>query len=185
MIPNKTLSDLHAAIVWSWKAALEGTYPTTDHLGNPITKGHGELRWRRAGQPLCMREPRFRMAFMGFKSDLAYDKITFKFHTYDQRVCCMHCKAVKSGPGPLYTDTGLDAAWRQHPRTTQEYLADHNADLEVLTQIPGWCLALNSLTHIVVYVPPPFCSTLIVNLGPTSSITHNQFKSPPQPKTPV
>ena len=101
------------------------------------------MRHRRLGQPLCTREPLFCLAFVGFKSDLAYDKMTFKFNTYDQRLCCMHCKAVKSGPGPLYTEIGTASAWRAEPRTTQSYLLEHNSDLEVLTQIPGWCLALH------------------------------------------
>ena len=145
IIPGKTLHDVHRAIVWSWQAAFDGRYPSVDHLGQQITQLHGHLRHQRVGNALCCREPRFCIAFVGFKSDLQYDKVTFGFNTYDQRLCCMHCKAVKNGPGPLYTETGPGSAWRAQPRTTESYLQTQrdNGAVQVLTQIPGWCLALH------------------------------------------
>eukprot|EP00969_Alexandrium_andersonii_P088432 3900011-Alexandrium_andersonii.AAC.1 len=53
------------------------------------------------------------------------------------------CRADKVNPDLLYTYTGMDAPWRGHPRTTAQYLASHDGDLEELCKVPGWCLALH------------------------------------------
>lgn len=101
------------------------------------------MRYARRGQPLCSGEPRYRLALVAFKSDLQYDKLTFKFNSYDQNACCKDCKAHKTQEGLLYTQIGPNAAWRGHPRTTAEYLAQQNADMQGLVSIPGWCLELH------------------------------------------
>lgn len=154
VIPNKTLKDCHRVLVWMFEHALEGKYALKDHLKQDITRQHGELRYHRRGRALCQGEARYRIAFVGFKADLQYEKITFKFNTYDQNECCKDCFVVKARPTrrkPLYTHTGPNAPWRGRRRTTQGYLARHNHDLEVLTGIPGWCLALHrgDLMHLM------------------------------------
>lgn len=142
VVPGVTLQDAHSALRWMFQCGLDGVYATNDHLGRPITKAHGELRFSRRGQPLCLQEPRFRIAFTGFKADLQYEKITFKFHSYDQLYLCRNCRAHKTDPALLYTNTGEGAPWRLHPRTTQEYFDEAN-NLDQLVLIPGWCLEMH------------------------------------------
>ena len=142
LLPGRTFEDVHRAIVWGWKAALAGTYPVEDHLGRPLTQAVGRLRFERRGRALRMSHPLLRMAFVGVKSDLQYDKQTFGFHSYDQRELCKDCFAVKYGEGCLYTEVGPDAAWRASSRTDEQYFAS-KPSREPLTEIPGWTLKLH------------------------------------------
>ena len=142
LLPGRTVEDVLRAIVRGWKAALAGTYPAEDHLGRPLTQAAGRLRFERRGRALCMSDPLLRMAFVGVKSDLQYDKQTFGFHSYDQRELCKDCFAVKYGEGCLYTEVGPDAAWRASSRTDEQYFASR-PNREPLTEIPGWTLKLH------------------------------------------
>ena len=143
IIPEKTLQDAHSAIRWMWAEALAGQYATVDHLGRAITVEHGKRRWARRGTPLCSTEPRFRIAFVGLKADLQYEKLTLNFRSYDQHEMCRDCGAHKMDPARLYTEIGPAARWRELLRTDQEFLRDQGEKLCELCLIPGWTRSLH------------------------------------------
>ena len=141
IIPGKTLQDMHTAITWGFEWGLEGRFATHDHLKRPITPAHGKRRYERRGKLLTQQG--HRMACSAMKMDLQYEKVTFKFHTYDEVSCCKNCKVVKRPPGVLLTEIGPDAGWRPDMRTNEEYLAEIGAGRDDLTKIPGWHLGLH------------------------------------------
>ena len=67
VVPDKTYRDVEKAIAWSWRAALEGVWPSHNHLGEPLQLVDGDLRHHNIGKPLCAFEPRYRLAFVGTK----------------------------------------------------------------------------------------------------------------------
>ena len=74
------------------------------------------------------------------KADLQFEKVVFRFQTYDQNEMCRECHAHKLVLSKIYTDIGPNARWRPHKRTEAEYLARmlKLGHLSKLTSIPGW-----------------------------------------------
>ena len=105
------------------EALLAGTWPDKNHLGASPEDVHGSYRFNSIGKPLCPWEPQLRAAFIGVKADLQFEKVTFRFETYDQLKMCRECKAHKTDVNKLYTEVGATASWRSAPRTQAEYLA--------------------------------------------------------------
>ena len=52
VVPGKTLQDIHRAVRWMWDNALSGKWATEDHLGRPLGREHGAIRYNRRGLPL-------------------------------------------------------------------------------------------------------------------------------------
>ena len=105
------------------EALLAGTWPDKNHLGASLEDVHGSYRFNSIGKPLCPWEPQLRAAFIGVKADLQFEKVTFRFETYDQLKMCRECKAHKKNVDKLYTRVGPTAPWRSTPRTEADYLA--------------------------------------------------------------
>eukprot|EP00969_Alexandrium_andersonii_P293613 12977970-Alexandrium_andersonii.AAC.3 len=90
---GSTLDDLHRAVRFQWECALNGKWPTTDHLGQELAEKDGPRRYAKRGTPLAGP---WRLAFMGIQADYKYAKETFKLRAYDQMYgCCQLCKADK------------------------------------------------------------------------------------------
>jgi hypothetical protein len=107
-------------------------------------------RFWNKGQPLCS-EPKYRVAMVAFKADLAFEKMLFHWETYDQNNVCRECMAHKTKPELLYTCTGPTAPWRLRPRTQAQYLAAHAHHLPPFVLIPGWSMACHryDLMHVL------------------------------------
>jgi hypothetical protein len=100
---------------------------------------------------MSLGEPRYRLALVGMKFDLAFEQLAFKWpNSYSKRELCKFCKACKSG-FPLYSEVGPDASWRSHLRDPMEYINEQGDNLTYLARIPGWCVDLHrgDLMHII------------------------------------
>lgn len=137
LIPGKTLNVLHSAIVWSFEALLTGSWPRRDHTGKLLRKHHGRRRFIRRGEKLI-----FRGALVSITGDYKYHVETYRIRSYANTECCHRCQASKTDPNLLYTATGPDAPWRQHPRTHEMYTQEMGGNMPTLCLIPGWHLNL-------------------------------------------
>ena len=130
-IPEVTENPLFEWTVWSFDAALAGTYPQVGFGGAPLTG----KRLAMAGQQIAGP---YKLVFLEFMSDMAASVKTFHLcQGYNFSEKCHVCFAHHGGECD-FRDFRNDATWMSRPRSNDAYLASESARRSPLSQLPGF-----------------------------------------------
>lgn len=128
-----TENPILEAVVWSWKVAATGVFPTRDHLGAPMTG----WRKRMAGQQIAGG---FKLLFCQMLGDWQWLAKVLSLETkWDTESMCHLCHATKSGC-TNYANFCHDAPHIETTRSAAHYLESPAAQKSPLSKLPGWHL---------------------------------------------
>ena len=115
---KRTLDDIFRIIVWSLQQLNEGAWPEKAHDGSSFYSK--SRRFAARGRPLLGG---FRAVLSEVWGDWKFLKETFELKHYANNSVCHLCKASRTEPEFLFTNTRPDAPWRNTATSSTEYLS--------------------------------------------------------------
>jgi len=147
-----TLQTFYRVLVWSFRALVEGTFPTHDHDGVPFSRTHHPDRFKWAGNPLTSEG--YIGCFSEFRADWKYLVEAFGLHAnWAATEVCHLCRASKHISRLLWTNHARDAWVRNTCYTHQQIMmwGANDPNRSPLWDLPGlhvWRLWADAL-HVL------------------------------------